>query len=269
MPPRLSIERRARWWWPGLLLALICGPASAWAQESPAETDDGTLAEQAWREGRFAEAAHRSIDAYRREPRHTVLLYNAARAFHRAQLCTDALRWYRTYLDLAELDADRRDVAARLADAIATGVDLDCPGQDKVAMLPQPVTPQGADPVPTLAHASVRHESAGRHASARHFWGWALVGTGTAALATGGWLVHAWADAPANDPSALRQRDTGMASAGMGIAAAALGLWLLVHEPAQEPRLLEESVLVLPPATGETSGAMPPSGSVSASRAGP
>lgn len=258
MHRRLSTDRGLT----AVLLAVLLGATPAHADEPLAVPDEGTLAERAWREGRFAEAAHRSLDAYRRDPRHTVLLYNAARAFHRAQLCTEALRWYRTYLDLADLEADRRDVAARLADAIAAGVDLDCPAVEKVVALPAPATgdvPGTSDSMgpldkprvrettgPVRAAVVVRKARIPREPSARQFWGWALVGTGAAGLAAGGWLLHDWAGAPQVDDGALRQRDTGAASAGIGVAAAALGLWLLLHESSPEPRLLDDTTQVPP-----------------------
>lgn len=230
MRPRRSIDRLVAAL-VGLLMTMpgqVLLSSQGHADEPDADEADPALAEQAWRDGRFAEAAHRSIEAFRARPRHTVLLYNAARAFHRAQLCSDALRWYRTYLDLADLDAARRDVASQLAEAIASGADLDCPGQDKPVALPMPVTPGQID-APWPAHGVYHLKKTGNMASNRRFWGWALLGTGTAGMLTGGWLLNQWATARPGEDDARRQRDTGSASAAIGAAAAGLGLWLLLN----------------------------------------
>lgn len=229
MHQRRSIDRGPAHRWLGALAVALGLARPVLAAEPPRPPQE--RAEAAWRAGRFVEAAVASLEAYRLRPQHTILLYNTARAFHRAQACQDALRWYRTYVDLAPSDGERTETARQLAEAIALGTDLDCPLP--VVVVVQPAGP-AAVPLPEPVTAAVPEWTLQQPAAPRRTHpavAWTLLGAGGAGLLTGAWLAGQ-GSGPAGDPAV---RDGGLVGLGLSAVVVGVGVWLLQGEQASEP----------------------------------
>jgi tetratricopeptide (TPR) repeat protein len=137
--------------WP---LVLVLVAASAHAQPAPAGPPPvDREAEELYKHGRYAEAAHRFEEAYALDPR-PAYLFNTAQSYRLAGQCANAAAAYRKFLDVAPKDTPNLEKV----DAYVRDMD-DCV-KAQAPMTVAPPAPRPPEPLPVMTPPPEVHGSA-------------------------------------------------------------------------------------------------------------
>ncbi len=163
----------------GLALTIVISGVVLLSERATAAEDAKFLNEQsfkAFNEGRYADAARYSREAYKLEPENTILLYNLARACEEMKDWSCAIHNYEKYLEKEPRVQDRKSVEEHIKFL-----------KDRSGLRPSPVpaAPKRALTVPMPE--SGRQPRTSVHQTSK--MPWLVGGTGAAAMVVGGILV--------------------------------------------------------------------------------